>query len=280
METQQLRERLQKLSAANGDELLATLNHRKLAELKFHNDCRNASQIASLPKDTYEQLHGNKKFYRTVAVSTQFVDGWMADHVKGKVFLDYACGNGTNAIRAAKVGANLAIGMDISNVSVENCKKEAANEGVGDKTFFFQGDCERTGLPDGCIDVIICSGMLHHLDLSYAFYELRRILRPGGVVLAIEALDYNPVIKLYRNMTPRMRTEWEKKHILSLKDLAFAERFFEVGNVRYWHLFSIAGAYFPGLLPALNVIDNLVLQIPGVRLLSWMWTFELHKRSE
>ena len=37
-----------------------------------------------------------------------------------------------------------------------------------------QGDCENTGLPNTCVDVILCCGMLHHLDLSYAFPEIRR----------------------------------------------------------------------------------------------------------
>lgn len=50
------------------------------------------------------------------------------------------------------------------------------------------------------------------------FDVLRRILKPNGVILAVEALDYNPMIKLYRIMTPEMRTEWEKAHILSYKD--------------------------------------------------------------
>ena len=61
-----------------------------------------------------------------------------------------------------------------------------------------QADAENTMLDDNYIDAIICSGMLHHLDLSYAFLELRRILRAEGKILAaIEALNYNPAIKLY-----------------------------------------------------------------------------------
>ena len=98
---------------------------------------------------------------------------------------------------------------------------------------FFQADCEDTKLPDSSIDLIICSGMLHHLDLSYVFPELRRVLKADGKILAIEALDYNPAIKLYRLITPDMRTEWEKAHILSFSDLEFAKRYFNVKNVKY-----------------------------------------------
>jgi len=74
----------------------------------------------------------------------------------------------------------------------------------------------------------MCAGMLHHVELSYAFPELRRVLKPGGRILAAEALNYNPAIKLYRNLTPSLRTAWEKDHILSLKDVRFAQRFFQL----------------------------------------------------
>lgn len=207
--------------------------------------------------------------------------GWIEKHCKDKIFLDYACGNGFNAIRAAKAGAELAIGLDISDVSIKNARESAKSEGVENNIFFLQGDCENTGLPNNCVDVVICSGMLHHLDLSYAFCELRRILnKKRGVILAIEALDYNPFIKLYRNMTLQMRTEWEKTHILSYRDIDFAARFFDVKNIRHWHLFSIMGLYIPFALPFLSMLDMIVLRLPLVKLMSWMFSFELHKKKE
>lgn len=191
--------------------------------------------------------------------------------------MDYACGNGGNVIKAAKYGATLAIGLDISRVSVENAKREAEKAGVNKNTYFIQADAENTMLPDDSIDAIICSGMLHHLDLSYAFPELRRILCPGGRILAGEALNYNPAIKLYRYLTPQMRTEWEKAHILNLRDIRFAKRFFEIGEIRYWHITSILAPYMKFALQALNWIDEFLTRIPIVRLMAWIFTFELIK---
>ena len=49
-------------------------------------------------------------------------------------------------------------------------------------------------------------------------------------------LDYPPLIKPYCPITSAMRTEREKAHILSLKDVAFARRFFDIGEVCYWHI--------------------------------------------
>lgn len=265
----------------------ANLNSRKKAELDFHNRDRDKQLTQSLPQDTYELLHGNKKFYSTVELSKKYISEWFKYHVPGKVFLDYACGNGEQALRAAQLGAELAIGLDISDISVRNAQNAAGQAGLAEKCMFIQGDCENTGIPDNSVDVILCSGMLHHLDLSYAFPELRRILRPGGVILAVEALNYNPFIKAYRWLTPSMRTEWEKNHILSLKDVAFASRFFEIGEIRYWHILSIFGAYVRGSeflkdkgLLVLNAIDRLLTRVPLIRLMSWQFTFEMKKRLE
>ena len=203
---------------------------------------------------------------------------WIRQHAPGKVFLDYACGNGMLAVQAAQAGAALSLGLDISDVSVRNAQADAAAMSLSNVRFF-QADAENTMLPDGSVDVIICSGMLHHLDLSYAFPELRRILAPAGRILAVEALDYNPAIKLYRKLTPAMRTEWESSHILSLKDVDFAKRFFDIGELRFWHVVSYAAGRFPALLGLLNQIDSLLTQIPWIQRLAWIFTFELCSRK-
>ena len=135
--------------------------------------------------DTFEKFYGNKKYYSVVKRSNDYVENWIKTESNGKVFLDYACGNGTNARLAAKNGALLSLGLDISSVSIENAKKFAAEENLNNVRFF-QADAENTLLEENSIDAIICSGMLHHLDLSYAFPELRRILKPGGKFYCME----------------------------------------------------------------------------------------------
>ncbi|MBF0613172.1 MAG: class I SAM-dependent methyltransferase [Magnetococcales bacterium] len=256
---------------------MKSLDERKRLELEFHDKNRDQKLEENIDRDTYEKFYGNRKYYDATNASKAYVDQWIEQNAKGKIFLDYACGNGSNALKAAKYGASLAIGIDISAVSVGNARREALAEGVQDTTVFIQADAENTKLPDNSIDVIICSGMLHHLDLSYAFPELRRILAPGGVILAVEALDYNPAIKLYRHLTPAMRTDWEKSHILSLKDVDFAKRFFDIGEIKYWHILSIIGPHMRPLFPLLHAIDAVLTKIPGIRLMAWIFTFQLIK---
>ena len=275
---EELVERLKTLENISNDEWLATLDQRKLKELEFHDIHRDKSRTEALDKDTYEKFYGNTKYYQATGLSRAYVENWIDTQARDKIFLDYACGNGSYAIRAAKAGAKQSIGIDISSVSVANARKSAAQENLSSNTFFVQADCENTGLPDASIDVVICSGMLHHLDLSYAFPELRRILAPGGRILGVEALDYNPLIKLYRYLTPEMRTEWEKAHILDLSDIRFAERFFDLGEIKYWHLLSIVAPKISlSLLPFLNGVDRILTQVPFLQLMAWIFTFELIK---
>jgi ubiquinone/menaquinone biosynthesis C-methylase UbiE len=203
----------------------------------------------------------------------------MKANSEGKVFLDYACDDGMNAIYAVQQGAKLSIGIDISNISIINARKEAKHLGLTNIEFI-QADAENILLPADSVKTVICSGMLHHLDLSYAFPKLRRILTPGGKILAVEALDYNPIIKLYRMLTPAMRTEWEKTHILSKKDITFAKRFFNIGDIKYWHVIIYAAGIFPPALPILNFLDKLIVKIPLLQLMAWIFTFELIKAKE
>ena len=283
MDVMILRGRLAELAQVTDAEWLGSLDDRKRTELEFHDRDRNRAQIQELQQhdqDTYEKFYGNKKYYNATQDSKDYVENWIAEHVPGKVFLDYACGNGSGAIAAAKAGAGLAIGMDISSVSVGNAREDAKTAGVAGNSMFVQGDAENTRLPDGSVDYILCRGMLHHLDLSYAFPELRRILAPGGKLLAVESLDYNPLIKLYRKMTPAMRTEWETAHILSHKDLRFAKRFFDIGETKYWHITSIAGPHMKPVLPMLNALDRLLTSIPLVKLMAWIFTFELKSKRK
>jgi SAM-dependent methyltransferase len=279
----ELRAAIERADRRSDEAWIRSLPARKLEEIEFHDHDRDVSAEETAAAGQFERETSNKKFYSTVRLSNQYIGDWIDRHSRGKIVLDYACGAGRNTIRAARAGAALAVGLDISRVSVEACRRRAAAEGVAASASFVQGDCEETGLPSESFDTILCMGMLHHLDLSYALPELRRLLRPGGRMLAVEALNYNPAMKLYRWATPGLRTDWERRHILSLKDVRFARRFLDLGEVRYWHLFSILATplrrtpFFDAALSVGDALDRLALRVPGVAQMAWMFSFELIK---
>jgi SAM-dependent methyltransferase len=262
-----------------GDAWLGALDHRKQEEAAFH-DADRADH-----RDEERDSTSNRRFYAATARVKAHVDQWIARQARDAVFLDYACGNGKSAIQAAESDARLVVGIDISQTSVRNAHENAVRAGVADRTRFLQRDCEDTGLPSASFDAILCSGMLHHLDLNRAYPELRRLLRPGGRVLCVEALAYNPVIQLYRDRTPHLRTAWEKEHILGMRDLEQAKQLFQVENVRFFLLTAPLATLLPdgrlrraGLALG-HAIDEVLTRIPYLRLWSWQFSFELVRRD-
>ncbi len=274
-----LKEQIKQINKISNKDWIKSLSQRKLKELEFHDKDRDKQQIQTLNDKQLEHLYGNKKYYKVTDRSTKYMNDWIIRESKDKIFLDYACGNGENAIKSAKSGSKLSLGFDISSVSVKNAASHAQKENLNN-TIFFQADAENTMLPDNSIDSIICCGMLHHLDLSYAFPEIRRVLKPGGKLLAYEALDYNPAIKIYRKLTPQMRTDWEKEHILSMKDIKFASNFFDIGEIKYWHVLGYLAGKFPFLYSPLNFLDTFIEKVPLVQRMSWIFTFELINSKE
>src|SRR4029077_3822878 len=120
MSVAELRLHIAELAKIPDAEWLATLDDRKRKELEFHDRDRDREKVAQMDQDTYERFYGNKKYYAATEPSKRYVNEWIARQGRGRVLLDYACGNGASAILAARSGAALAIGIDISAVSVEN----------------------------------------------------------------------------------------------------------------------------------------------------------------
>lgn len=281
MNVNNLKKKLEEIDNFKNKEWQKGLEDRKLKEIEYHDKTRDPNFIEESKKtDSYDKFYANRKYYSTVKSSSDYTENWIKKNSKGKIYLDCGCGDGGKVIMAAKAGAKLAIGIDISGVRIEKARRLAIAEGVQDNTFFIQTDIENTNLPDNSIEVISCLGMLHHVDISYAFPEIRRILGAGGKLLAVEALEYNPFIRLYRKLTPDMRTEWEKGHILGLKDVKFASRFFQVGEVKYWHVIGYLGALLKPIAPVLTLFDSLLTKVPFLKYMSWIFSFELLSKKE
>ncbi|MEO5589211.1 MAG: class I SAM-dependent methyltransferase [Gemmatimonadaceae bacterium] len=266
---------------ARGQGWLDNLEERKREEAEFHDGYREGHV-------NEEHTASNHRFYEAATVVSDYRDQWLKRWAgaSSATFLDFACGDGLLTIEAAKAGAGLAVGIDISEVSVRNAAESAEAAGVSATTRFLQRDCEDTGLPSDAFSACLCYGMLHHLDLTRALPELARIMRPGGRVLCVEALSYNPVIQLYRDRTPGLRTDWEKKHILGMREVRMAEEWFRVENVKFFLMASPLATFLPrgplrrGGLAIGHAIDAVATRIPGLQLWSWQFAFELVKPAE
>jgi ubiquinone/menaquinone biosynthesis C-methylase UbiE len=257
------------------------VDSRKLAEAAFHDRLRADRLEQRWSPEAERRVAGapewaNFKWYSVERRSLAHMHAWLSRRVPGKRVLDYCCGNGADAFRLADLGAREVIGIDISETSVENCRRQAAAMGYDGVVSFAVMDAERTEFPDTHFDVIAEYGALHHLDLHRALPELARILRPDGAVICAEVLGHNPLIRWYRRATPHLRTPWESAHILTRRDLRLARRHFASVETACFHLATLAAApfrrtvAFPAMLSVLEAVDRVLLRLPWLKWQAWM----------
>ena len=257
---------------------LASDDLRKQREIDFH-DQRERDRLHLGHHASSESIR-TRSGTRSLRKSHEHVSEWLRANCPGKAALDYCCGLGGMSVELAGHGARVSA-FDISDQSARTARRALQDAGFAHRSDVYVMDAEKLAFAGNTFDIIVCSGVLHHLDLERAYRELARVLKPGGKIICMEALGHNPAIALYRRLTPHLRTEWEAEHILKIGDVKLARRFFARSEPRFFHLFSIASVFFRRtiffrpLLTILEVLDGMVLKVPGVKLMAWQVIFEL-----
>ncbi|KKP27208.1 MAG: hypothetical protein UR15_C0037G0002 [Parcubacteria group bacterium GW2011_GWA2_31_28] len=113
---------------------------------------------------------------------------------KGKI-LDLGCGSGLFTIPLAKKGCNV-VACDITEESLKQLKRYAKKEDVEDKITIVHGDATKLKFRNNEFDKITMFFILEHLNKNErikALKEVRRILKPGGLLYIAVPWFYNPV---------------------------------------------------------------------------------------
>jgi ubiquinone/menaquinone biosynthesis C-methylase UbiE len=223
----------------------------------------------------YAKHFSNMKFYSVSQSSFAYRDRCLFEDIEGKNALDYCCGNGEVALSMATHGAKRVDGIDISEVAVTNANELAHKKRVANRCVYSVMDAEQMTFGDNSFDIIHEYGALHHLDLTSAFKELSRVLKPNGKLICTEALRHNPFIQWYRNHTPHLRTQWEMKHILGVPEIMSGRRYFKRVDVRFFHIAALAAVpfrntkIFKPMLNCLEAVDSVLTRLHGIR--HWAW---------
>jgi ubiquinone/menaquinone biosynthesis C-methylase UbiE len=99
--------------------------------------------------------------------------------------LDLGCGTGiaTRAIASRPGFKGSVLGIDLSDHLVEAATRLAAGEGLDSRVSFRVGDSQNLGLPPASFDAVIAHTLFSHLDdPAKVLAEMRRVLRPGGII--------------------------------------------------------------------------------------------------
>ena len=106
----------------------------------------------------------------------QVAPGW-----QGLDVLDLGCGGGYMSEALAERGARV-VGVDPSAASLEAARRHTAQAGL--RIDYRLGVGEAIPAADRSMDRVICVDVLEHVqDLGKVLSEIRRVLRPGGIVL-------------------------------------------------------------------------------------------------
>ncbi len=209
----------------------------------------------------------------------------LAGDQAGKSVLEYGCGEGwitrDLALAEARVSA-----FDISAEAVNRTREVLTSAGVMDRCEVAQMGAEKLDYADESFDTAIGFAILHHLDVEMAISELYRVLKPGGIAFFAEPLGTNPLINLYRRLTPQYRTVDEAP--LDLNAMApLLSRFRAVDHTDYYvtALAAVALAYLPfgqKFYPGVNRLlmnfdDGLLRLFPSLGRLAWYTILRLEK---
>jgi SAM-dependent methyltransferase len=96
-----------------------------------------------------------------------------------KAILDAGCGTGAILKRLGNPAKN--VGVDLAPEAIALCKERGLDN-------VRQGDISALPFADGSFDAVISSSVLYHewvKDIGGAVRELRRVLRPGGLLFVI-----------------------------------------------------------------------------------------------
>ncbi len=190
---------------------------------------------------------------------------------EGKDLLEYGCGKGSNSKQWLELGAKVT-GIDISEEGIAVAKENMANNGLHAE--YYVMNAEATEFNDNSFDLIVGTGILHHLDLTKSYQELSRICNENAHIVFIEPLGHNPFINLFRLLTPKMRTADE--HPLKSKEIKLLNQYFHNVKCEYFVLFTLFAvpfrnmSFFNKVYSFFMNIDKVILSIPFVRRYAWM----------
>jgi ubiquinone/menaquinone biosynthesis C-methylase UbiE len=202
-------------------------------------------------------------------------DVLMAEKLAGKRVLVPGCGFGEDAIRLAKLGAQV-YAFDISPELLEIAVARAKSMGV-DNIDFRCLPAEKTNYDDGFFNIVYFNDILHHVDVKRTLKECRRTLGKGGRIVAnelythsvmqniryswfVSKILYRRMVKFIYGSSKPYITDDERK--INERELTEIELATENIYFRRYFLF-LGGRLFPANWLLVSKLDRFLLALAG-----------------
>jgi ubiquinone/menaquinone biosynthesis C-methylase UbiE len=159
----------------------------------------------------------------------------------GNRVLELACGQGQHTQPLISTSA-FVTALDISEVSLRVLDSIFNSEKKQVETVL--ANMEDVPLPSESYDRIVICGGLSYGDFTKLFFEIKRLLRPGGRVILLDSLNHNPIYRAnrYRHYLRGRRSRSTLKRMPNLKTInSLAEDF----DLIYFRTFGTLNFLFP-----------------------------------
>lgn len=248
----------------------AELTSRQQRELDYHRDHAERHEAALRQPVGFKIVKSReRRWYNAYWETYRLV---LSAGLTSKRVLVVGCGAGTDAIRLAAIGAE-AFGCDLSPdlISIATERAKAAGLPVDFRVM----PAERLDYADRYFDAVLFVDILHHVDIPKTMQEIRRVLKPGALVIGDELYTHTAMqrVRASRLVThglyPRMVrfiygtdrpyiTEDERK----IDEREFASITDDLRELRCDYFSLIAGRLVPDWIWACK-LDRLILMAVG-----------------
>ncbi len=236
-----------------------SLSEINIREKKFHNELISAGNQRS-----------ENKFYKALYNLYEDFFDHLKNNIKDKNVLDFGCGTGGYVEKAINFDPSNITAIDISEKAIEIARNRKFEKR---KVEYKVENCENTKLNSDQFDLIYGAGILHHLDLEKSVKEIERLLKKNGSLIFIEPMGTNPLINLYRKLTPKSRSSDE--HPFNFKDINYFKNTFKNVKVTYYGFFTLLFLPFykspqdSKIFSLISKLDKIFLNVPFFKFLAW-----------
>lgn len=250
------------------------LTDRQRRELEYHRD--HAQQYAYMLEqefsyDVVQQTKATRRWWNAYWEMYWFLS---QQNLQSKTVLVVGCGFGEDALRMARLGANV-YAFDLSPESLQIAQQLAAREQL--TIHFSEQPAETLNYDSDFFDLVLARDILHHVDIPEAMSEIKRVCNSGALFVYDEVYSHSVTDKIrhsrfveqtlyplmqnfvYDNKNPYI-TEDERK--LSERDCDQINQIFDNIVLRKYFYF-IVNRVLPEKYDLLNQMDRMTLTLAG-----------------
>jgi len=249
-----------------------TLTERQQREIAYHREHAKLRADVLEKPFSYEVLYARpRRWWNAYWEMYTFLTNFP---LKGKKVLVVGCGFGEDALRIARIVADVHA-FDISADSVSMAKQLATREGL--VIDIREMAAEQLDYPDDFFDCVVARDILHHVDVPLTMKEIVRVAKEGALFLINEIYSHSitgrvrhaavvekylyPAMQnfIYKGEKPYI-TEDERK--LTEKDIALITRPIEKFYTKKYFNFLVT-RIIPDKCDVVNKLDRLLLILAG-----------------